>query len=716
MQRIEIWRFATLFLTGLVLGMSFLMIWQSNSTETPDPDDGQSLNTKDVARRQFNVLSSIPVPDANSDEVETIAERLALGDHYFMGGNCSLALIKYQSIKGQTGEDTSLVLRKAACYERLSELDSAEVSYRDTLTQASNPKHRLLAMAGFGRVLVKQGKVEEAISILSEQLLRIDQDPSIPGGTRSQLFFEYAKALEARITASHSPTNDGNPEMLKNGELPDLLLPYSLATATSLNNPEEYLQMIDQPPGADVEVTGDEPVYKILQRPADAASTITAAVSVGLQPVPLLLDQITQVANLELQISEKARETIAGRSRVVHVNSTTLSSYYDQLLISFGLVWQQVDRTIYVVHVSELDDAKMWNEFQFQSAARSFRRFEIDFPSNRFRKAATLSRARIAILAHDYNRAANLFRELEQSQPIGEVKAKSFFNQAKLSQLLNRPEEAVYLYYRAIDQTIDANVEASGYCLLSQLHVTTREIKEAIKAGRRGLATAVTLDQRQEAALNLAKAYLLDNDPYSANLTLFRNRKMIKEKNHRMIAAVLGAYARSIGGSDVESIEIAQNRLLTALSSLETSQFQTFADCYIASMAYESLGFRDRAIAMLTLALSMPDVGDWQRQVFFELAVLQRKMEMNAEAIATLSLLVSQEDEWRSKALLLLANLYHETKQWDQCIAVCKTLWNSGLNDVEKKSTLKILGAAFQAKGQHYSAALCFAGMLPGEI
>lgn len=715
MQRIEIWRFATLFLTGLVLGMSCLMIWQ-NFSASPDSKDGSGKDVNEVANNQFNVLKSIPVSDADADEVATDGEQIALGDNYFMGGNCSLALNKYRLVKGNASDNTSLILRKAACYEQLSELESAEVAYRDTLTNAANLKHRLLAIAGFGRILVKQGRVEEAIAILSEQLLRVDQDRSIPAGTRSQLYFEYSKALEARITES---LNFGDDAKKRNSsepdDLPDLLGPLSLATAISLNNPDAYLQMIDQPVEANV-AAREETYYRIQQRPSDAASTITAAISVGLQPVPLLLDQITQIAQLELQISEKARETITGRSRIVHVDSTTLSSYYDQLLVSFGLVWQQVDKTIYVVHVAELDDAKMWMDFQFQSASRSFRRFEIDFPSNPFRKAATLSRARIAMLARDYNRAANLFRELEQSQPIGEVKAKSFFNQAKLSQLLNRPEEAIQLYYQAIDQTMDANVEASGYCMLSHLHVTTGEIKEAIKAGRRGLATAVTLDQRQEAAVNLAKAYLLDSDPYSANLTLFRNRKMIKEQNHRMIAAFLGSYARSIGASDKERIEIAQNRLLTSLSALESEQFATFSDCYIASMAYESLGFRDRAIAMLTLALSKPEVGSWQRQVFFELAMLQRKMERNQEAISSFNLLVSQDDPWRSKALLQLASLYSETKQWDQCIAVCKALWNSGLDEAEKKSTLKILGGAFQAKGQHYSAALCFAGMLPGEI
>lgn len=716
MQRIEIWRFATLFLTGLVIGMTCLLLWPQ-AEPAPETKD-RSLDPSVVAQRQFNVLSSIESPDASPEELNTQGEILAKGDYYFAGGNCSLALDKYKSLGANSRDDSAVLLRKAACYEILSKLDLAEVTYRTSLSLASNQNHQLLAISGFGRVLIKQEKYDEAISILAEQLLRIDQYGAMQGGTRSQLYFEYAKAIEAKLVAeSFSPkvrpvskitTPDSQPA--------DLLRPYSLAVVTSLNNPIDYMEMIDQPPPSAVEETEDSRKTRIIQRPSEAVSTITANVSVGLQPVSLLLNQITQMAQLELQVSEKAKSMIAGRSRLVEIQSTTLSSFYDQLLISFGLVWKQVDNVIYVVRVDELNDEKLFREFQFQSALRSFRRFEIDFPSNPFRKAATLSRARIAVLAEEFDRASNLFRELEQSDPVGEVRAKSYFNQAKLSLLLNRPNEAITLLYQAIDQTSESNVEASGYCMLSQLHISTKEIKESIRAGRRGIATAVTLEQRQSAALSLARAYLLDSDPFSANMTLFRNREMILDPEQRLTAAFLGAYARSIGGSDSENVEIARNRLLTALSMTEVEEFQTFADCYIASMAYESLGFRERAIAMLTLALSKSDIGVWQRQVFFELAMLQKKMALSNEAIVTFKLLTDQEDMWKNKALIQLADLYSETKQLDECIDACRTLWNSDLSEAEKISTLKLLGAAYQAKGQHYSAALCFAGMLPGEI
>ncbi len=717
MKRIEIWRFATLFLTGLVIGMGCLMLWGPSGNDPEDSVD-RTIDPIEVAERQFNVLKSIPSPDIDPEEVITAGETLAKGDYFFSGGNCSLALENYKSLGPASQDDSSVLLRKAACYELLSKLDAAEVIYRSAMSQASNQNHQLLAMSGFGRVLIKQQKIDEAISILAEQLLRIDQHGTMQGETRSQLFFEYAKAIEAKLIAeSFSPkVHPVSKVDTLNSQPADLLQPYSLAVVTSLNNPIDYLNMIDQPPPADAFDPPKTPTSKILQRPSDSVSTISVTVSVGLQSVPLLLSQVTELAELELQLSEKTQEVIAGRSRLVEIQSTTLSSYYDQLLISFGLVWKQVDNVIYVVSIDELDDDNLFREFQFQSALRSFRRFEIDFPDNPFRKAATLSRARIAVLADDFDRASNLFRELEQSHPVGETRAKSFFNEAKLSLLLNRPEEAIELLYRAIDQTSEANVEASGYCLLSQLHVTTREIKEAVRTGRRGLATAVTLEQRQSAALSLARAYLLDNDPYSANMTLFRNREMIIDPIHRLAAAFLGAYARSIGGSDSENVQIAKNRLLTALSVMQLDEFQSFADCYIASMAFESLGFREHAISMLTLALSKSDIGVWQRQVFFELAMLQKKMALPNEAIVTFRLLTDEEDEWKSKALIQLAGLYSETKQLDECIEACKLLWNSNLSEAEKISTLKLLGAAYQAKGQHYSAALCFAGMLPGEI
>ena len=42
--------------------------------------------------------------------------------------------------------------------------------------------------------------------------------------------------------------------------------------------------------------------------------------------------------------------------------------------------------------------------------------------------------------------------------------------------------------------------------------------------------------------------------------------------------------------------------------------------------------------------------------------------------------------------------------------------WKSELDDQQKRTTLQLLGEAYQLKGEHHTAALCFAGMLPDKF
>jgi hypothetical protein len=71
------------------------------------------------------------------------------------------------------------------------------------------------------------------------------------------------------------------------------------------------------------------------------------------------------------------------------------------------------------------------------------------------------------------------------------------------------------------------------------------------------------------------------------------------------------------------------------------------------------------------------------------------------------------DDQWSRLALRQLAEIYVETRQAIACIETCKKLWESELTGEEKQAALEILGTAYQQLGEHHTAALCFAGMLP---
>ena len=262
---------------------------------------------------------------------------------------------------------------------------------------------------------------------------------------------------------------------------------------------------------------------------------------------------------------------------------------------------------------------------------------------------------------------------------------------------------------------MNPDIESSSYCLLGANQLSAGELDAAITSCRRGLATAINVTQKRLASLNLARAYLLNNDPFSANNALFENRKAF-EDSQTSVASLLGAFAQFIGVSDQRGIKTARARLLSSVAMMPDAEYESFVDCYVASQAFEYLGFRTKAIDKLLLALARPDVGQWKRQILLELGILQRKNGLSDQALVTFQSLVDVEDRWSQLALKELAEIFAENNQTELCIETCKKLWQADLTEEQKRKTLQVLGLAYQQRGEHHAAALCFAGILPGSF
>jgi hypothetical protein len=79
-------------------------------------------------------------------------------------------------------------------------------------------------------------------------------------------------------------------------------------------------------------------------------------------------------------------------------------------------------------------------------------------------------------------------------------------------------------------------------------------------------------------------------------------------------------------------------------------------------------------------------------------------------------LIQPNDDPWNQRALEQLAQIYIATDSPEQCIDVCKRLWELPLSEPQKRIVLQLLGDAFQMKGEHYTAALFFAGIVPNQF
>lgn len=728
----NVWKLGALFLAFLAVGLLCLNVYLIPGAEAPQADNANNNAATSTLRAGLDAPTEITqLPDTTSPPLDKSANELASdtldsGDRFSISGNCLMALKHYEKFETLVKQtDVKLRLRKAVCYERIGQLRVAANEFQTVISQSPKGNHLGLAIVGLARIYVAQQRSSEAVELLANHGNKIQNRSDLSVGIRSQLGLQWARALEAKALATTQERQATSQQRsnLPGGASEDLSYPTSLAVANVSESPEAFLALVNQTTTEATanskpdRVLGESRLsVKVLQRPTDSAESIAVSVDSTLHPLMLLLSDLESKSRLSIRISSAAKAIASMRSGEFNIESITLGALLDQLLVSHGLAWQQQDSVIFVMTEQEAKQQGSLYQFRLASAARAFRRFELEFPEDRFRTAALMSRARLAVGEGQLTGARNLYRELEQIGPKGEVQAQLFFNQAKLSLMHQRRDDAKSLFYKAVDQTLDRNLQSSSYGLLSSLHLSAGELEQAIKTGRRALITSTTDRQKRIATIAQARAYLLSQNPFSANETLFQNSKSIEAGGGSIaVASMLGAYAHSLGlnGKHKHNVMAAKIRLLTAASAFSADQSDSFADYYIAGLAYANNGWRKHAIQMMLLALSKPDLGQWQPQLTFELATLLKEDGQKQQAISLFSKIDQGEGTWRTRALYQIALLNFETGETKRCTEACWTLLKSEIEPRLEAETLHLLGLAFQRQGEHHSAALCFAGMIP---
>jgi tetratricopeptide (TPR) repeat protein len=725
MNKDQIWKLGTLFLAGMALGLVGLnlYLWPSSKPAASAPDEPRETTGNATIGTPISIAATEDSFTVQADENLPIKNMFDTGDKFFIVGNYPAALNSYRKYISATQQrDATVLLRTAMCLEKQSKLEFSLRHYQAAASQSANENQQALALAGLVRVFILQQRTSEAMELLASGVHKVALTGNLPESTRAQLSLQWARALQSRViteTEKSKPRQQSRSVNYLESSQNDLSFPNSLAEISTSLAPDQYLSLVDQPFSSTV-AGQQEPRLgiKIIQRPSDSAESISVTASTNLQPVLAIFAQASSALDLDFQMSDDAIEILSNRSKSIEYKAITLGALLDRLLVPFGLTWDQQDDVIQVRTETETAATAM-REFLFDTTSRAFRRHELEFPETRFRAAAIMSRASLSIMRDELSVAKNLYQELNQLGPRGELKAKLFFNRAKLAMMQKRNELAIPLLYNAVDQTLDPNLESSAYCILSGLHLTNGQTGEAAKTAGRALTTAVTVRQKSIAAINQARAYLFERNPISANDALFRNKEYIEADGEAVAAAsLLGAYAHAMGLSPKHkhSNQNAIVRMVNAASKLaQADQASSFADYYFASLAYNKLGLSDLAIAMMTKSLAQPDLGAWQRIITYELGTLLQNSQRPDEALVTLNGLTRINDAWRVRALLKIAEIQANKNQNAECIGNCQLILASNPTDSQKQQALEILGRAYQGQGKHHIAALCFAGMLPAE-
>ena len=717
MNKPEFWLIPTLFAFGVIAGTTWLLLSPSDHNP-PDTHAGKSTaNDPDPERSGGPAMSSaplalrppVPLPSStvlDADE-EAAIQAVRKGDHLLQGGNYADAVRLFQrAVRLNGGWTSENALRLAFCAELMGMLPEALAHYERAIDTASTPVHRYLAELGTARVRAARGHPGVALSGLSELFLNLDETTGVPEEIRARVVFQLAHLFGSFALQDYAF---------------DLNRPDGVAFPPEPRDIESTLQLIRGEPIDDASASATpEPIpdgLNLLQRPTDDVDTILVSGQIELTPITILINQLSVIAKLDIQTSPQAQQAIVGRAKRMTLRSVPISLLLDTLLLPLDLCWYQDGAAIQIVSLGEVastaDGRLYWN----RAADRVYRRFSIAFPGDSRMDHVLAERAILKLIEGDVDGASKYLYEVRQKRPTGEMMATVFFNLAKLNLRLGRIDEAIETFYNAVDQSQEPRLQASGYWHVAQLYLESGRYERAVHAGGRSMATARNEAQRRLTALTMARAYLMLEDPSSANKILFDSRGAFEDSDLYSIGAILGSYARYLGSADETARTIAARRLLTALSETPDDRYPSFIDLYLAGKAYQVLGFPNRSLDKLRLASRSTDILLWQRRILFELASELIEIDpASPEAEKLFTFLVGEaHDPWARRSRIALAEYYLNQRQPERCLEQCQEVWkgNGDLDLEDQKFVLQIMGQAYADLGQHYTAALCFAGKLP---
>jgi len=721
MFKSQLWMFTTIFALGAIAGFVYLLNVHGLGGNSTD-NRGESGAEGEGIGREPQVLFQLG-EQYESDPQIAAGKLLTEGDNLLAAGNVLLAENRYALIQKVTGKLSNEVsLRLAICAELTRQPDKAARHYRRVIQSNPPAIHRWLALSGIGRSWIERGNRTEALQILLDLLID-SMGTAMPEEIQAQVFYQLGMTLEdISLQSYHYDLTQGD-GVLFQYTLPRVedmlkLVDGQHLVATEVDSGYSATKLVsfeadDRPnDGTQNSTLNDLPSIRLVQRPSAVMDLTIVDIESPIVPITELVKQLAATCEIELFGSEIAQSAIAGRAKSIRANSVHASIVLDSLLLPFNVIWFQDSEGL---HLISLEESRKEAARYFPLAMeRFYRKLNLSFPGDYRTASALLSRANLKFIQGEVDLAAAHYQELLQRSPQGEFLAKLFFNVGKVEMRLGRTSKAIQQFYLTVDQTYDASLEATAYWMISQLCLEMQRLPESIKTGGRALALARLDSIKRLAAMTMARAYLLENQPLSANQVLFDNRRVFEGSPGESSAAILGSFARYLVVTDKFSLNAEANRLLAALANAKEEEFEHFLDVYIAARAWQRLGFRDKGIELLKLTVESTTITNWRNQFLFELAIQLKNANSIEEALAMLEYLVSaDEGVWQLQAMLHLTELYLERDRVEESLQLAYQLLSQEMDDENKHKLLHLMGRGYRMIGQHHSAALCFAGMIP---
>ncbi len=704
-------------------------------SEEPEPPIADTSLSDSEIRTELTDQDERPRPLTAKRRLPINLSRV---DRLIREGNFPFAIDLLEEFKsGASGLlHVQIQFRLGLCSELIGDPDSALTHYRAITEAHQSTSVADAATCAAARVLIELGRRDVGNGMLMRLLL--SRERSMRKDIEGDLVHTLARGL--------TPAAE-NPSLLDDSQW---------LTATYQATPETLLKswmLLDVRRST---TTRHSPLS--LRVLTSSPEGILASLQLRTATVSKVLLDIADELNWSVEFAESSRGSLKARTTIFDCEELPLDVILDSLLKPNGFGWKYSNEQLLVfpqagANISAANvpstlqkHVKFTNE-ELETADR-FQQLAVNLaPDHPAAPASYVLLGTTAAHSGNMDDAVRAFETSADLFPRAPSLGATMFNLGKASLLRGNRDAALKHFYKTVDRVSGLETDAAAYLYAGRILLENDTAKRAISPLTRGLSLCENTKYEPEAALLLSAAYLMSGNVAGANTILFDHQAAFEYKEEdtnpdanrlrkmAQQAALVSSLARFWGSRGRQRIREGR-ALLSALTNVRADDMFGQHAAYLVGVAFSEVGLdfeRDAVFRKsLAAAQSFP---------------LQRRMSslMNGEISKdeTLNLSFSSQpgqstatghsartNVVTAQSILAESERAYRNGDHDKVVKSCSDFLRAASSESRaegsgeisaddqsvRKSMLRLMGMAFQAKGQHAQAVRCFAGVLPAGV
>jgi tetratricopeptide (TPR) repeat protein len=516
---------------------------------------------------------------AAKGELDEVDRLVGVGRHELAPALCS-SLVE----RATAGLRDAFRYRLALCLEGLGRWDQALTVYRTLASHTPSARASAVALLGQARVWLRMRRPAEAKALLCD-LLRRSALPALHGQPfliDARYLLALASALDVLPNEPPGPFRDDPVSPLTTDWALDHALDWDRGTSASI-------------------AAGAEPLAGeiIAVKPGDVPHV---RIRVQHMPVAGLLDRLAEQAHWRIDWSARARQQVEDRGGAVALEGESLPDTLRLLIEPLGLVWKlEGDKLTF--SSEEEAPAERLHALRVDEARRGLREAVRAHPRHPLTPAAYLELGSLEAAAGRPEDALAWYARLLREWPRVPLAIEAHYNTGLLLVRQGDRPAARQAFFRVIDRAPAHELAPLAYWRVGRLYLEEGDPAKALSPLRRAVRGGPGSAAHAAAALTIAAAYLLTDNPRATNAILLEHRELVARDNYQPAAAFLDTLARFRALTDRLHRQREANDLLAALLAVHDDMLLGPAGLALMGHAYRDLGMPDEMVRMYRKAL-----------------------------------------------------------------------------------------------------------------